>query len=99
MVEDKSFVEEIDTRSKAINSLIFGISSFSIPFFGLLFAIVSIIYGRKAIKYISLQNSSGKGMALTGIIISILNIILTLIGIIGFIVILLWFNAAIIHTI
>ena len=71
------------TNTKAIISLILGIVSLLITYLGLVSAIAGIILSRMATKEIEERGENGRGLALGGLITSIVGLILQLIIIIG----------------
>lgn len=71
------------TNTKAIISLILGIISLLITYLGLISAVVGIVLSRMASKEIEEKGEKGSGLALGGLITSIVGIILQLIIIIG----------------
>lgn len=80
-------VEKNQTNSSSIISLTLGILSILIPFIGLILGIAGIVVSRKATKEIAKTNEDGRGLAISGLICSIVGIIiqiLTVLGIIAF---------------
>ena len=71
------------TNTKAIVSLILGIISLLLTYIGLISAVVGIILSRMATKEIEERGEKGSGLALGGLITSIVGLVLQLIIIIG----------------
>ena len=71
------------TNTKAIISLVLGIISLLITYLGFISAIIGIILSRMATKEIEERGEKGSGLALGGLITSIVGIVLQLIIIIG----------------
>ena len=81
-----------ETNSKSIVSLIFGILSFLVPLVGLVFGVFGLVISRKATREIVATNESGKGLAVAGLICSIVGIGLQVIMILFFILSYLLFS-------
>jgi len=73
------------TNSKAITSLILGSLSIFIPIIGLIGAIVGVVISNKAIKEINNLKEKGMGLAISGMILSILGICIHLLFILAMI--------------
>ena len=73
----------IKTNTKAIISLILGIISLLITYLGIIAAVVGIILSRMATKEIEESGEKGSGLALGGLITSIVGLVLQLLIIIG----------------
>ena len=85
-METNTYVEQPKTNTNAIISLVMGILSFIIPFIGFILAIVGIVLSVKAKKVIRETNEGGKGLATTGMILSVVSIVLQILGVIAMIV-------------
>ena len=64
------------TNSNSISSLTLGILSILIPFIGLILGVIGIVISRKAKKEIVITNDSGIGLATSGLICSVVGIII-----------------------
>ncbi|WP_339060820.1 DUF4190 domain-containing protein [Tepidibacillus marianensis] len=64
------------TNGKAIAALVLGIVSLMIPYVGLIVGIVGIVYAKKAIAEIAQTQDNGKGMAVAGLVTSIISVAL-----------------------
>ncbi|WP_163100708.1 DUF4190 domain-containing protein [Peribacillus alkalitolerans] len=77
----------VKKNSKSIASLILGILSIIIPTIGLIFGVIGIIISRKSIKEIDNSNETGRGLAISGKVCSIVGIciqvLLTILAILG----------------
>ena len=71
------------TNTKAIISLILGIISLLITYLGLIAAVAGIILSRMATREIEERGEKGSGLALGGLITSIVGVVLQIIAIIG----------------
>ncbi|WP_426351198.1 DUF4190 domain-containing protein [Alloiococcus sp. CFN-8] len=71
------------TNTKAIVSLVLGIISLLITYLGLATSIVGIILSRIATREIEERGEKGSGLALGGLITSIVGLVLQLIIVIG----------------
>ncbi|WP_299095678.1 DUF4190 domain-containing protein [uncultured Metabacillus sp.] len=74
-----------ETNSNSITSLILGILSILIPFIGAVLGVAGIVFSRKALKEIIKTNEGGKGIANSGLICSVVGIIIQLLGVLGYI--------------
>lgn len=63
------------TNSTAIVSLTLGILSILVPFLGLILGIVGVVVYRKARSEMYLKEEGGKGIAVSGLICSIVGIL------------------------
>ncbi|WP_020619961.1 DUF4190 domain-containing protein [Paenibacillus daejeonensis] len=61
------------TNSKAIVALVLGILSIVIPYIGLLFGIVAIVFASMSFKEIRLRQEQGRGMAVAGMVCGIIG--------------------------
>jgi len=57
-------------NSKSIISIIFGVLSMIVPYIGLIFGIVGIIFCTKSIREVKKTREQGKGIAVTGGVLS-----------------------------
>lgn len=64
------------TNGKSIATLVLGIVSIVIPYIGFLPGIVGIILGAMSLKEIKLNGEQGRGMAIGGLVCSIIGTIL-----------------------
>ena len=78
-------IKKNETNSKAIISLTLGILSIVIPLIGLIPGVLGLIFSRKATKEIVKTNENGKGLATSGLICSVLGIVIQLFGVLGII--------------
>ncbi len=73
------------TNSSAIIALVLGILSLVIPWLGLILGIIGIVFYVKAKKALNVPQEKGSGIALAGLICSIIGILLQLFVIIAFV--------------
>ena len=78
-------VVQTQTNRNSIISLTVGILSIVIPIIGLVLGIVGVVLSRKALKEIGNAYGSGKGLATSGLICSVVGVITQLFGVLGFI--------------
>lgn len=81
-------IEKKRTNSNSKNSLTLGILSILIPFIGLILGVIGVVFSRKAKKEMVITNEGGKGLATSGLICSVVGIIiqtLTLLAYIAFV--------------
>ncbi|MGR6342472.1 DUF4190 domain-containing protein [Priestia megaterium] len=57
-------------NSKSIISIIFGVLSMIVPYIGLIFGIVGIVFCTKSIREVKKTREQGKGIAVTGGVLS-----------------------------
>ncbi|MFS8602643.1 MULTISPECIES: DUF4190 domain-containing protein [Priestia] len=57
-------------NSKSLISIIFGVLSMIVPYIGLIFGIVGIVFCTKSIREVKKTREQGKGIAVTGGILS-----------------------------
>ncbi|MFC0561524.1 DUF4190 domain-containing protein [Halalkalibacter alkalisediminis] len=80
--------EKAKTNSKAVVALTLGILSILIPIMGILLGIIGMIFSVKAKKEIEKTNEDGSGIATSGMICSIVGVIiqfiLVFVGLISF---------------
>lgn len=75
MVEQTFNNRKLETNSSSIVTLTLGILSILIPFLGLILGIIGIVIYRKARKEMALTGEGGKGLAISGLICSIVGIL------------------------
>lgn len=85
MVEENYNSRRLETNSKSIITLTLGILSILIPLLGLFLGIIGLVVYRKARKEIALTGEGGKGLAISGLICSIVGILTQLF------MVLMWF--------
>jgi uncharacterized membrane protein len=78
-------VEKSETNSKSIISLTLGILSIIVPFIGFVLGIIGVVLSRIATKEISKRNENGRGLAISGMICSIVGIVIQLFSVLGLI--------------
>lgn len=57
-------------NSKSIISIIFGVLSMTIPYIGLIFGIVGIVFCNQSIREVKETKEQGKSIAVTGAVLS-----------------------------
>jgi len=62
------------TNGKSIASLVLGIVSLLLPYVGLILGIVGIVISKKAFTEIAQRQEGGKGMAVAGLVMSIISV-------------------------
>lgn len=77
--------ENTQTNNNAVVSLTLGILSILIPFIGLVLGIIGVIVSRKATKVMLNTDESGRGLATSGLICSVVGIIIQLFAVMGFV--------------
>ena len=77
-------METEQTNSSAVISLVLGILSLVIPWLGLILGIIGIVFYVKAKKALKVTQEKGSGIALAGLICSIIGILLQALTIIAF---------------
>lgn len=65
--------QAITTNTKSIVSLILGILSLIIPYIGLIIGIIGIIISTLSLKELNRKPENGKGLAVTGLVLSIIG--------------------------
>lgn len=85
MVEENYNSRRLETNSNSIITLTLGILSILIPLLGLFLGIIGLVVYRKARKEIALTGEGGKGLAISGLICSIVGILTQLF------MVLMWF--------
>lgn len=78
-------VQKIQTNSKSKTSLISGILSILIPFFGLILGVIGVVFSSKAKKEMAITAENGKRLATYGLFCSVVGIILQSLVIIAYI--------------
>ena len=78
-------VEKAETNKNSIVSLTLGILSIVIPMIGLVLGILGVVFSRKATKEIVKTNGIGRGLATSGLICSIVGIVIQMFGVLGII--------------
>lgn len=72
------------TNGKAIAALVIGILSIIIVFIGFILGIIGIVFANKSFKEIDMGATKGKGMAIAGLVTSIVGTVLHAFSILGF---------------
>lgn len=85
LVEENYNSRKLETNSNSIITLTLGILSILIPLLGLFLGIIGLVVYRKARNEIALTGEGGKGLAISGLICSIVGILSQLF------MILMWF--------
>ena len=85
--------EKVQTNNKSIISLTLGILSLVIPFIGLVLGIIGIVFSRKAVKQIEKNNENGSRLATSGLICSIVGLIIQIFMLLSLIPFLLLSNS------
>lgn len=83
MVEENYNSRRLETNSNSIITLTLGILSILIPLLGLFLGIIGLVVYRKARKEIAVTGEGGKGLAISGLICSIVGILTQLFMILG----------------
>lgn len=78
-------VEKSQTNSKSVIALTLGVLSIVIPYIGLLLGVIGVVVSRKATKEIAGTNESGSGLAASGLICSVVGMIIQTLAIVGII--------------
>lgn len=73
MEEQQHYQQAPVTNGKAIASLVLGILSIVVPWIGLIFGIIGIVLSSKAKKEIANYQQSGHGLAVAGLVTSIVG--------------------------
>jgi len=71
----RNLVKKTETNSKSIISLTLGVLSIIVPLLGLVLGIIGVVLSRIAAKEIAKRNEGGKGLAISGLICSVVGII------------------------
>ena len=80
-------VEKNQTNSSSVISLTLGILSLLVPLLGLILGVIGVVFSRKAKKEMDITGEGGRGLATSGLICSVVGIIvqtLTLLAYISF---------------
>ena len=77
--------QKSQTNTSSVISLTVGILSLLLPFVGSLLSIIGILFSIKAVKEINKTNENGMGLAIAGLICSILGVIWQLLMVLGLI--------------
>ncbi|HLS08904.1 DUF4190 domain-containing protein [Lentibacillus sp.] len=85
--------ENVQINSHSIVSLTLGILSIFIPFIGFILGIIGIIMSRKATKEMDKTNQTGRGLAISGLICSLVGIVMQIFIVLGFIAFFLFVRA------
>lgn len=85
--------ENAQINSHSIVSLTLGILSIFIPFIGFILGIIGIIMSRKATKEMDKTNQTGRGLAISGLICSLVGIVMQIFIVLGFIAFFLFVRA------
>ncbi|MBP1950786.1 DUF4190 domain-containing protein [Virgibacillus litoralis] len=78
--------EKATTNGNSITSLTLGILSILIPIIGLFLGVVGVVVSRKATKQIVKTNEDGRGIAMSGLICSVVGILMQLFMVMGYII-------------
>ena len=84
MVEKTYNNRNMETNSNSIVSLTLGILSILIPFLGLILGVIGLVVYRKERKEIYLTGEGGKGLAIAGLICSIVGILMQFLMIVAY---------------
>jgi len=76
----------VTTNGKSIAALVLGILAIVIPYIGLLFGIIAIIFSTLALKEIRIRQDQGRGLAIAGLVCGIIGTIIYAILILLFII-------------
>lgn len=79
-------IRNAQTNSNSVISLTLGILSILIPFIGLFLGCIGVIVARKATKEIVHNNQSGSGLAISGLICSVVGIFIQLFAVLSILV-------------
>ena len=71
-----NMVEKTQTNSNSVISLTLGVLSILIPHIGLILGVIGVVVSRKATKEIVKTNEGGSGLATSGLICSVVGIII-----------------------
>ncbi|WP_379134288.1 DUF4190 domain-containing protein [Paenibacillus sp. sgz500958] len=70
------------TNGKSVAALVLGILAIVIPYIGLLFGIIAIIFSTLSLKEIRIRQEQGRGLAIAGLVCGIIGTIFSVILII-----------------
>lgn len=82
---ETSMAEKTETNSKSVISLTLGILSILIPFIGMILGVIGVVISRKSTNEIMKTNEEGRGLAASGLICSVVGIIIQIFAILGII--------------
>ncbi|RLQ91322.1 DUF4190 domain-containing protein [Planomicrobium sp. Y74] len=85
MMEKTYNNRKLETNSTSIVTLTLGILSLLIPFLGLILGIIGVVVYRKARKEMLLTGEGGKGLAISGLICSIVGILTQLLMVLAYV--------------
>jgi len=71
-------IEKSETNNKSVASLILGILSILLPLIGIVTGVIGIFFSKYATKEILETKESGKGLATSGLICSVVGIVIQL---------------------
>ncbi|MGG0669702.1 DUF4190 domain-containing protein [Sporosarcina koreensis] len=77
--------EKTQTNSKSVISLTFGVLSILLPYLGFILGVIGVVVSRKATKEIERTNESGGALATSGLICSIVGIVIQTFAIVAII--------------
>lgn len=66
--------QQNQVNGKSIASMVLGIASIVIPYVGIVLGIIGIVFAKKALDEIKMHNQDGRGMAITGLVTSIVGV-------------------------
>lgn len=75
--------EKSETNNKSVVSLTLGILSIVVPLVGLVLGVLGVVFSKIATKEILKTKESGKGLATSGLICSVIGIVIQLLGVFG----------------
>ncbi|WP_349774109.1 DUF4190 domain-containing protein [Sporosarcina aquimarina] len=81
----EKMLEKNETNTKSVISLTLGILTIFLPMIGLVLGILGVVFSRIATKEIVKTNESGKGLATSGLICSVVGIVIQLFIVLSFI--------------
>lgn len=85
MVEKTYNNRKLEINSNSIVALTLGILSILVPLLGLILGIIGLVIYGKARKEMALTGEGGKGLAISGLICSIVGILIQLFMILGWV--------------
>ncbi len=71
---NQTTVNQVTTNGKSIAGMVLGILSIVSPYVGLILGIIGIVLSKKALDEIKISNEQGKGMAVAGLVTSIVGV-------------------------
>ncbi|GAY75559.1 DUF4190 domain-containing protein [Sporolactobacillus inulinus] len=66
--------QQNQVNGKSIAALVLGITAIIIPYVGLILGILGIIFSKKALNEIAQYGQQGRGMAIAGLVTSIISV-------------------------